>query len=116
MKPQRIAIGGVTPKSLQDWLTNHSRVLAGNISLGTTMSNKEQGVNIKSWKASGTSPATANTDFTIQHGLGYKPVSILAQDTTNGGLLYRSPATVWTKTAVTLRCTTASAAYNVVIF
>jgi hypothetical protein len=115
MKPQRIPLGNMTPKSTYDLFVNHSRVLAGNVEFGDTMTNKEPGRNIKCWKATGTTPGVANTDFTIQHGLGKVPITIAAQDTNNGGLLYRSPATAWTKTAVTLRCTTVSAAYNVII-
>jgi hypothetical protein len=115
MKPQRIATTSITPKTLYDWLTNHSRVLAGNVEFGDTMTNKEQGRNIKCWKATGTTPAGVNTDFTIQHGLGKTPITIAAQDTNNGGLIYRSPVTAWTKTSVTLRCTTASAVYNVIV-
>lgn len=115
MKPQRSALGNLTPKTLHDWLINHSRVLAGNVSFGTQMNNKEAGVNINCWKATGTTPGAANNDFTIPHSLGRIPMTISAQDTNNGGLLYRSPAVAWTNTAVTLRCTTASAAYNVVI-
>ena len=115
MKPQRTALGKLGLDSLHGWLTNHSRVLAGNVSFGTVMNNSEAGVNIQCWKAKGNTPGVAATDFTITHGLGRVPMTISAQDTNNGGLLYRSPATPWTKTTVTLRCTTASAAYNVVI-
>jgi hypothetical protein len=115
MKPQRSALGNLTLKTIHDWTLNHSRVLAGNVSFGDTMTNKEPGRNIQCWKATGTTPGAANTDFTIQHGLGRIPITISAQDTNNGGLLYRSPVTAWTKTAVTLRCTTATAAYNVVV-
>jgi len=115
LKPQRQSIGGITPKTLYDWLTNHSRVLAGNIEYGTQMNNTEQGVNIKCSKSAGTTPAAPNTDFTVSHILGRIPITINSQDTNNGGLLYRSPATPWTKTAVTLRCTTATAAYNLIL-
>lgn len=114
MKPQRVATGTVTPKALQDWLTNHSRVLSGNVDFGDTMTNVEQGRNIKCSKAKGTTPGTANTDFTIAHSLGRVPITIAAQDTNNGGLLYRG-SVAWTKTTVTLRCTAVSAAYNVVL-
>jgi hypothetical protein len=115
MKPQRTALTNITSKSLHDWLINHSRVLAGNIEFGDTMTNKEPGRNIKCWKATGTTPGAANTDFSFTHGLGKIPITIMAQDTNNGGLLYRSPATAWTKTTVTLRCTTATAVYNVIV-
>jgi len=110
MKPQRTH-AFVTPTwdTIAAWLANHGRVLQ-NIHYGTT--NADPGKNIVSWLASGVSPGAANTDFTITHGLGYIPTTIIGQDTNNGGLLYRG-SVAWTKTAVTLRCTTATATYNV---
>lgn len=81
----------------------------------TMISNNEPDRNLDIWKATGTTPAGANTDFTITHGLGRIPCTIVGQDTSNGGLLYRSPATAWTTTTVTLRCTVASSPYIVVL-
>jgi hypothetical protein len=103
----------VTPTfdTIAEWLRNHGRVLAGNLELG--VKNGDPSMNIRNWRATGTTPGAANTDFTISHGLGFVPDSILTQDTDNGGVLYRSPVTAWTKTTVTLRCTTASANYKV---
>jgi hypothetical protein len=103
----------VTPTfdTISKWLENHGRVLDGNLEFG--VNNTDRSKNIKNWRAAGTTPGVANTDFTITHGLGYIPDTILMQDTDNGGVLYRSPATPWTKTTVTLRCTTVSANYRV---
>jgi hypothetical protein len=91
-----------------------SRVLAGNVSFGASMSNKDQSSNMNCWKASGTTPGSANTEFAIQHSLGRVPLTIGAQDTNNGGLIYRG-STPWSKTTVHLKCTAASAAYNVIL-
>jgi hypothetical protein len=115
LKPQRLAIGGVTSQSLYQWLTNHARVLSGNIEFGTNMTNSEQGVNIKCSKATGTTPGAANTDFTVKHILGRIPITLAGWDTNNGGVIYRSPATPWTKATATFRCTTASASYNIIL-
>jgi hypothetical protein len=102
----------VTPTfdTIANWLTNHGRVLDGNISYG--QSNTDRSRNIVHYKANGVSPGAANTDFTITHNLGYVPVTIIGQDTNNGGLLYRG-SVAWTKTTITLRCTTTTATYNV---
>lgn len=112
MRPQRTH-SLVTPTfdTIARWLENHGRVLDNNISLGS--GNNDRSKNVINFKATGTTPGAANTDFTISHSLGYVPDTIFGQDTDNGGLLYRSPVTAWTKTAVTLRCTTASANYKV---
>lgn len=81
----------------------------------TMISNNEPDRNLDIWKFTGTTPNMADTDFTLTHGLGRIPFSIVAQDTTNGGLIYRSPATGWTTTTVTFRCTKASSAFIVAI-
>jgi hypothetical protein len=102
-------------------LTRHSErlalVLNGNVNYGSTMSNTDSDMNMNAAKFTGTSPATPNTDFTLAlpNGFGRVPITINAQDTTNGGLIYRSPVTPWTKTHVTFRCTTASAPYNIIV-
>jgi len=102
----------VTPTfdTIAEWLRNHGRVLAGNVSLGA--SNTDPSKNIINWKASGVSPGAPDTDFTVTHGLGYVPGTIIGQDTNNGGLLYRGTV-AWTKTTVTLRSTKATSTYNV---
>jgi hypothetical protein len=103
------------------WITRIALAVNGNINFGSTMSNTDADENMNCWKATGTSPAAPNTDFTITHSLSDGngqhriPITIVGQDTNNGGLLYRSPVTAWTKTTITLRCTTASAAYNVIV-
>lgn len=115
MRAQPTVLGN--PRNPLD-LTRHSErlalVLNGNVNFGSTMSNADQDQNMNAWKATGTSPGAANTDFTIQHSLGRVPLTIVGQDTNNGGLLYRG-SVAWTKTAITLRCTTATAAYNVIV-
>ena len=91
-----------------------ARVLGGNVSYGHTMGNTDQDQNLKIWKATGTAPGSANTEFSIAHGLGQVPLTIVGQDTNNGGLLYRS-STAWTTTTVYLKCTEASSVYNVIL-
>lgn len=114
MKPRR-TLGFTTPTldNLVDWLTRHGRVLDGNVSFGATTSNTDRDRNIDSFKASGTTPGVANTQFTINHTLGRVPVTFFGH-TNNGGVLYQS-ATPWTKTQIFLKCTTATAAYQVVV-
>lgn len=115
MKVQRTIRPAPTMENVIRWNEINSRVMSGNISFGATMQNQTPDQNLSVWKASGTTPGTANTDFTITHSLGRVPLTIVGQDTDNGGLLYRSSVTAWTETSVTLRCTTASAAYKVIL-
>jgi hypothetical protein len=77
------------------------------------MNNTDKDINLDVWKASGLSPGVANTAFTVNHSLGRIPLTIVGQDTDNGGLLYRGG--LWSKTQVILKCTTASANYKVVL-
>ena len=113
MKPYRRPLT-MAPQAIYESIRNHGRVLGGNVSFGATMTNKEPDRNIQCFKAHGTSPA-ANTDFTVSHTLGRVPITLAGWDTNNGGVIYRSPAVAWTKTTATFRCTTASAAYNVIL-
>lgn len=116
MRAQPTCLGDEkVPRNLARWSERHARVLNGNVNYGHTMSNADADKNMECWKAHGTTPGVANTDFTIQHSLGRIPITINGQDTNNGGVIYRSPATPWSKTSVTLRCTTASAAYNLIL-
>lgn len=115
MKAQRILGQVPTVQNLMRWNEINAKALSGNISFGASMENQTPDQNLSVWKAAGTSPATANTDFTITHSLNRVPLTIVGQDTSNGGVLYRSPATAWTKTTVTLRCTVASSPYNVIV-
>src|SRR5215469_2619310 len=115
MRAQPTILGDVnTPTNITRWSERLARVLNTNVSYGSTMSNADKDRNIDCSKATGTTPGFANTDFTIQHSLGRIPNTIVGQDTNNGGLLYRG-SVAWTKTSITLRCTTASAAYNVIV-
>jgi hypothetical protein len=103
-----------TLQNLTRWIELLAQALAGNVSYGSSMSNTDQDLNLLIWKATGITPGVANTDFTINHSLGFVPNTIVGQDTNNGGLLYRG-SVAWTKTTVTLRCTTATAAYKVIL-
>jgi hypothetical protein len=96
------------------WLERVVRVLSGNTSYGSTTSNADPDQNIDCWKASGTTPGSANADFTIAHSLGRVPFCIVGQVGNNGGTLYHGSA-AWTNTTVTLRCTTASMNYTVIL-
>jgi hypothetical protein len=78
------------------------------------MSNADKDKNINCWKVTGTTPGAANTDFTITHSLGRIPLTIVGQDGNNGGILYRG-SVAWSKTTITLRCTTASMVYNLIV-
>jgi hypothetical protein len=105
--------GEKDPRNLGRWSERIARVLNGNVSFGSTMSNKDVDMNLSIFKFSGTGPA-ANTDFTLPHSLGRIPITIVGQDTQNGGLVYRG-SVAWTKTACTFRCTTAAAQYNIIV-
>ena len=113
-RAQPTCLGNVNdPKNLTRHSERLAKVLNGNVNYGSTMSNKDKDMNMNCAKFTGTSPA-ANTDFTLAHSLGRIPLTINAQDTNNGGLIYRG-SVAWTKTHVTFRCTTAAAVYNIIV-
>lgn len=114
MKVQRTLSQSLTLQNLARWVEIVAQVLGGNVSYGSSMANTNEDLNLLIWKASGVSPGVADTDFTIAHSLGKIPITIVGQDTNNGGLLYRG-SVAWTTTTVTLRCTKATSAYNVIL-
>lgn len=114
MRLQPTILGQHTTAAIARWIDYAAKVINGKVSYGSTMSNKDEDKNLDVWKASGTTPGTANTNFTINHSLGRVPITIVGQDTNNGGLIYRGTV-AWTPTSVSLKCTTASAAFNVVL-
>jgi|HubBroStandDraft_5_1064220.scaffolds.fasta_scaffold866244_2 hypothetical protein len=114
MRVQRTLSQSLTMENLSRWSEIISQAVGGKLSYGSTMGNADKDINLQVWKATGTSPATADTDFTINHSLGKVPVSIVGQDTTNGALLYRG-SVPWTATTVTLRANKASSVYNVIL-
>lgn len=103
------------PTRITKWIEYIALAINGNISFGSSMANTDEDQNINAWKATGTSPVAPNTDFTIKHSLGRIPLTIVGQDTKDGSVLYRSPATAWTTTTVTLRSNGASSVYNVIV-
>jgi hypothetical protein len=116
MRPQSKCEGDEkVPRNLARWSERIARVLARNVSYGATMNNTEKDINLDIFKFTGTSPGAANTDFTLQHSLGRVPITIVGQDTKDGSVLYRSPATAWTKTTITLRSTGVSSVYNLIV-
>lgn len=103
------------PTDITRWNERLARVLNGNVNYGSTMSNADKDKNMNCWKVAGVTPATPNTDFTIQHSLRRIPLTLNGWDTDNLGVIGRSPTTPWTETTVTLRCSTASANYRVIL-
>lgn len=112
MKPQRVP-DSIEPKGILAHLEQLNKVTT-NISFGDTMGNSDRSQNMECWKSSGNAPGVANTEFAVAHGLGRIPITLAGQDTNNGGVIYRG-ATAWTTTQIFLKCTTAAAAYNIVI-
>lgn len=114
-RAQPTNLGAVSdPKNLTRHTERLAKVLNGNVSYGATMQNGQEDINLSISKAQGTSPGTANAEFAVSHILQRIPITIVGQDTNNGGLLYRG-TTPWSKTQVFLRCTQASSVYNLVV-
>lgn len=113
MKPYRRPLA-ITPQSLYDAIRNHGRVLNQQVSFGSQSgTNNEADRNIQCSKAQGTTPSTANTEFSVTHNLGRIPVTFFGH-VNQSGTLYKS-TTAWTKTTIYLKCSAASASYSLVI-
>jgi hypothetical protein len=91
---------------------NHARVLAGNISFG--QSNTDAGKNTDTVYASGTSNATQNAAFSVNHQLGRIPVGFHVINKDKAGDFYAS-GTAWTATTISLKCTVASVTFTLLL-
>lgn len=87
-------------------LRNHARVLAGNISFG--QNNADPSKNIAGYHAQNVvTPASANTQFTITHNLGYVPQRFWVTNINQNATIYQG-STPWTTTAIYLQCSGSS--------
>jgi hypothetical protein len=102
----------ITMDNIAEHLRDIKKLSMGNVSFGATNDDKSADRNIECSKASGTSPA-ANTEFAVTHSLKRVPLTFFGH-TDNGGVLYKS-TTAWNKTQIFLKCTTATANYQVFI-
>jgi hypothetical protein len=92
----------------------HARVMGGNISFGNgTNGNTEQNIN-GVW-ATGTTPATPNTPFTLNHVLGKVPIGFDVKRINKAGSIFDS-GTAWTNTQIFVESNVASATFSLFIF
>lgn len=108
--------GMLNLQSLAKWLDNVAQVINGNVSFGSTTSNTDDETNIEGWKATGTSPAMADTEFAVSHNLGRTPFGFIVLSVSKNATLYQDPAgTAWDATTVYLKASAASVAYVIFI-
>ena len=114
MRPQRSLNRNATADDLTQMLQNHARILDGNVSFGQTTNNNERGQNINGWKAVGTTPGSANTEFAVTHGLNRIPIGFLPLAVAANAVLYQS-TTPWTATTIYLKCSGTSVPYTIFV-
>jgi hypothetical protein len=90
------------------------KILAGNVSFGASTNNTDQDINMDCFKATGTTPGTANTEFSISHQLGRIPVGFLVASVDQAAIIYKS-TTAWTSSHIYLKCNVASVNYFVIL-
>lgn len=94
---------------------NNSNAINGNLSFGNISAGKVSG-NLHSQMFTGTSPATANTAFTLTHDLGQIPNgAILIQSNAAATLYGNMNDQSWTTTTITLLMSVASVDYVIII-
>jgi hypothetical protein len=114
MKVQQGSNVTLTADNLQAQLDQVTKALSANISFGSTTGNTDGEQNTEGWKATGTTPAVANTEFTVAHGLGRVPMGFIVLLIDKAGIIYKG-ATAWTDTDIFLKCNVASVAYYIFI-
>jgi hypothetical protein len=119
MKPPRTFDGGFNFERLRYNYEQLAKAVS-NISFGTTTNNTDPDMNTTTWKATGTTPSTPNTAFTVNHYLSHVPFGFAILRTNAACHIYDS-GTAWTaatKTAygtISLKCDTATVAFTIMI-
>lgn len=113
MKPRQTTGQSPTPDNLIALIRQHARVLAGNVSFGSG-SAQDTSQNISGVWATGTTPVTPGTLFTVNHTLGRVPVGFDVKRMDEAGSIYDS-GTPWTATQIFLKSSAASATFTLFI-
>ena len=58
---------------------------------------------------------TANTEFTVNHGLGQTPIGYIANIDQSGNV-YDSSKSTWNSNTLTIKCTASNAVLRLVVF
>jgi hypothetical protein len=103
-----------TPRGRQWAMEQTAKVLSGNVSFGSSIQNGGQDQNIQGFKASGTTPSSANTEFSITHTLGRVPIGFLVLSLSAAAQIYQS-TTAWTSTTIYLKCSGSSVVYALIV-
>jgi hypothetical protein len=119
----------ITIDSIYAYLELVCNVIAHKISFGSTFNangtgNNDVDNNMDCWKATGTTPAGADTEFSISHNLTRIPIMFIGFLDKAGTLYsYYGGMTAWTAATsagndgkVYLKCTASSANYRVILF
>ena len=97
---------------LSKWIEQLSYAVNGNVSFGSTTSNTDGEMNIEGWKASGTSPVGANTEFAVTHNLGRVPFGFIVLSVSVAATIYQDlGGTAWSATTAYFKASAASVAY-----
>ncbi len=83
------------PRNVAKLVEQNAKALS-NVSFGTTNSNTDSDMNVQCWKATGTTPGTANTQFSVSHGLKHKPFGFIVVGTSGAAHIFASNVPGWT--------------------
>lgn len=93
----------------------NTNAINGNLSFGNVSASKFSG-NLHTQMFTGTSPATANTPFTLTHGLGQIPNGAILIQSNAAAILYGNMTSqAWTSTTITLLMSVASISYCILV-
>lgn len=119
----------ITLDSVYSYLELVCNVLAHRVSFGSTFNangtgNNDTDNNMDCWKATGTTPGGADTEFAVNHNLTRIPIFFIYFLDKAGDLYsYYGGMTAWTAAtsagndgAIYLKCSVASADYRIILF
>lgn len=114
MKPMRAVGVNAGPGDMSQFDFQNAKVLAGNVSFGSSTGNTGLDQNIEATKNFGTTPGTPDTEFVVPHNLGRLPIGYIVISLSAASVIYLS-TTAATSANIYLKCNVASVAYGIMV-
>lgn len=105
MKIESFIVKNPPPQKLQKRMLDVSRAINGRIEFGSPSNGP---VNIQGFWEDTITPGVADTEFTVNHNLGYIPTGMLVVAVDKAAIIYTSRKNQWTTTQAFFKCNQAT--------
>lgn len=111
----------VSPDTVDQSFKLLAKNLAKGVSFGATTNNTDLDIGMDCWKATGTTPGVANTNFTVNHNLFRIPIGFIVVRLNVAGAVIIDSGVAWTAATnsaqgtISLQCNQASVNFTIII-